>query len=221
MQFIRRIFLILFFLSVVACGLFIVIQIVFILTTRSQIVDAGAVADKQIAIVLGASVKSDGEPSDILADRLITALELYREGRVQKFLLSGDHGTTSYDEVKAMRDFLLGYGVAPEDLFLDHAGFDTYDSLYRARFIFGVTDAVIVTQGYHLPRALITAKAVSINAQGVKADRQRYVKMIYFQFRELFARLKALSDIIFNAESATLGEPISIEGDGRVTWDDL
>jgi len=134
--------------------------------------------------------------------------------------VSGDNGQDGYDEVNAMRAYLLDAGVAPEDLFLDHAGFDTYDSAYRARHVFGVTDAIIVTQRYHLPRALYLADRVGIRAQGVSSDLQPYVKQAWFSARESLARVKAVGDVLFGAEPEYLGDPVDITGDGRVTWDE-
>ena len=191
---------------------------------RNQIVNAADVPEGySVAIVLGAKVNVDGEPSDILNDRLLTAYDLYKAKRVQTFLLSGDHGQNAYDEVKAMRDRLLKWGVAPEDIFLDHAGFDTYDSLYRAKEIFGIhTGAVVVTQKFHLPRALMIANGLGMSETlGVPADRQTYVKIEYLTAREFPARLKAFWDLLIHSKPTYLGEPIPITGDGRVTWDDL
>lgn len=173
-----------------------------------------------VVIVLGASVLRSGQPSDILADRLKVAAEIYAAGLADKVLVSGDNGQDGYDEVNAMRKYLLGAGVAPEDLFLDHAGFDTYDSVYRARHVFGVTDAIVVTQSYHLPRALYLADVVGIEAQGVASDLQPYVKQAWFSARESLARVKAVGDVLFGADPEYLGEPIDITGDGRVTWDE-
>ncbi len=176
----------------------------------------------QVAIVPGASVLKNGTPSDVLADRMLTALELYQAGKVKTFLLSGDHGQDGYDEVTAMRDFLLERGVPGEDLFLDHAGFDTYDTLYRAVHIFGVVEgAVIVTQEFHLPRAMMIANGLGMfEAVGVIADRQPYVKEKIFGLREVPARFKAFFDLMVQTKPTYLGDSIDITGDGRVTWDD-
>ncbi len=116
--------------------------------------DWQAAPHAQAALLLGARVYADGRLSDILKDRANTALDLYNNGQVERILVSGDHGQTTYDEVNALRDYLLEAGVAPEDLFLDHAGFDTYDSVYRARHIFQAGSLLIVTQNFHLPLLL-------------------------------------------------------------------
>jgi len=113
------------------------------------------------AIVLGAKVFKSGALSQVLADRMDTGIELYQKGKVKKLLLTGDHGQTSYDEVNAMRRYALERGVPDEDIFMDHAGFSTYDSMYRARDVFMVRKAIIVTQEFHLSRALFIARAVS------------------------------------------------------------
>jgi SanA protein len=186
---------------------------------KDSLFSADTVPSAEAALVLGASVHKDGQPSDILADRLETALELYRKGKVEKFLLSGDNGTAGYDEVNSMKDYLLERGVPGEDIFLDHAGFDSYDSVYRAKTIFGATDLIIVTQRYHLSRALYIAQALDLPVYGVPADRQTYVKMTYFIMREMLADVKAVLDVLFGSKPTSLGEPVSLDGSGEVTWD--
>lgn len=173
----------------------------------------------QAALLLGARVYSDGRLSDILKDRADTALDLYNAGKVEKILVSGDHGQTTYDEVNAMRDYLLAAGVAPEDLFLDHAGFDTYDSIYRAKHIFEAKSVLIVTQDFHLPRALFIARGVGVEAYGVSADRHQYVMARYNELRESLARIKAYFEVAFGAESKYLGEAIPLNGDSKKSWD--
>lgn len=173
-----------------------------------------------IAIVLGAKVKADGVPSDILRDRLLTAIDLYDRGLVDKLLLSGDDGQVEYDEVNAMRLFVLDHGVVPEDVFLDHAGFDTYDSMVRAREVFGVSSAIIVTQDFHLPRALYLARSEGIDVQGIAADRQTYVGILRYRVREIPASVKAVLNVLFDVAPTYLGEPIDSTGDGQVTWDE-
>ncbi len=124
---------------------------------------ADAIPAVEAAIVLGARVHPGGQVSGMLHARLEEGLALYRLGKVRKLLLSGDHGQVEYDEVNAMRQYMLRNGVKPEDIFLDHAGFDTYDSLYRARDIFQVSSAVIITQRFHLPRAMYIRLALDLN----------------------------------------------------------
>ncbi|MFA6018458.1 MAG: ElyC/SanA/YdcF family protein [Patescibacteria group bacterium] len=183
------------------------------------IVSEDEVAHAPIAIVLGAGVKESGDPSDMLRDRLLTAVDLYHRGVVDKLLLSGDNGQIEYDEVNAMRIFVLAQNVPAEDIFLDHAGFDTYDSMVRAREVFGISSAIIVTQKYHLARALFLGRTEGIDAYGVIADRQRYLGAIRYQFREIFADVKAVLSVVFNVSPTYLGVPIDSTGDGRATWD--
>ncbi len=172
-----------------------------------------------VAIVPGASVLRNGTPSDILRDRLETAVELYDRGEVSVFLLSGDNGQEDYDEVNAMKTYLLGKNIPPEKIFLDHAGFDTYDTLYRAKHIFGVTSAHLITQKYHLNRGLFIGRSLGMMINDVAADRQPYVKARWFAFRETLANVKAVWDIMCKTQPKYLGEKIDLAGDGRVTWD--
>lgn len=172
-----------------------------------------------VAIVLGARVYPDGSPSPMLADRLEIGVELYRSGRVRKLLLSGDHGRAPYDEANAMRRWVLARGVPAEDVFTDHAGFSTFDTMARARDVFQVRDALVVTQPFHLERAVYTARALGIAATGVPADQHEYpAETRRMSRREWFARAKALAQLhLLGSRPALLGPPIPIEGDGRAT----
>lgn len=198
---------------------FVLVQLVVVAGTRASIYSAEDVPPAFVVIVPGASVLRNGTPSEILADRLTVAVGLYSAGKADKILVSGDNGQDGYDEVNAMRRFLLDKGVAAEDIFLDHAGFDTYDTMYRANRVFGVTDAIVVTQRYHLYRALFIASHLGIRATGVTSDLQPYIKQAWFSARETLSRVKAVADVIMNAKPGYLGDPIDIRGDGRVTWD--
>lgn len=186
---------------------------------RSRIVLAKDASAQPIVIVPGASVLSNGQPSDVLEDRLRAAHNLYATGKVEKILVSGDHGSADYDEVNAMRRYLLAQGVLAEDIFLDHAGFDTYDTMYRARNVFGVTNAIVVSQTFHLPRALYIAHHLGIDAYGVPAETQRYRKDAEFAFRERFANVKAYLDVLVMSAPQYGGLKIDSTGDGRATWD--
>ena len=177
------------------------------------------VPKSQVALILGAKVNADGSMSDVFMDRTLKALELYKAGKVDKLLVSGDHGLAEYDEVNAVKNFLLKRGVGKKDIFLDYAGFDTYDSIYRAREIFQVDSLVIVTQEFHLPRAVYIARALGIEASGYVADRQEYVKASLFALREALARVKAFGNVILGSEPKVLGEAIPIYGDGTASWD--
>lgn len=191
-----------------------------VLSHRSQIVSTESVTTAPIAIIFGAKVKDDGTPSDILRDRLLMGIDLYDRHVVSKLLLSGDDGQVAYDEVNAMRVFVIDHGVAPSDVFLDHAGFDTFDSVARASKVFGITQAILVTQDYHLPRALYFASSFGIRAQGVSADRQAYRGILRYELREFLADVKAVFDVVFHISPKYLGESVDVTGDGRVTWDE-
>lgn len=186
---------------------------------EKDIVAPEAAAGAQCIIVLGCKVKSDGTPSDMLADRLDTGIALYKQGAAPKLLLSGDHGTVEYDEVNAMLAYALAAGVPDEDIFLDHAGFCTYDTVYRAKAVFGVTDAIFVTQTYHLGRTLYIAGKLGIDAVGVSADRHTYRGQLKRDMRELFARDKDFLSCVFKPQSRYVGDPIDINGSGLVTRD--
>jgi SanA protein len=183
--------------------------------------DAARVPHAQAALVLGAQVKPDGTPSAMLADRIAAAEELYESGRVDKLLLSGDHGRWEYDEVGTMRRILLERGISAEDIFTDHAGFDTWDSAQRARRVFNVRSAVVVTQGFHMARALYDARHAGLEATGFIADRRDYGRvMARLRVREAAARVKTLGDVVTGADPRFLGAQIPISGDGRASWGD-
>jgi SanA protein len=165
---------------------------------------------RRVAIVFGAGVWPGGVLSDVLVDRVDTAVELYRLGKVEKLLLTGDNSTPYYNEPKHMRDHAIARGVPDRDLVLDYAGRRTYDSCYRARYIFGVTEAILVTQAYHLDRALFTANALGIKAVGVRADRRDYRRVQAYWWRELFATSLAWWQVKITRPEPILGEPLPI-----------
>lgn len=173
-------------------------------------------------VVLGAGVKSDGVPSDILADRLETSLEVYKANLGKTFILSGDHGREEYNEVRAMKDYIMKDNIDEKIIFMDHAGFSTYDTIYRAKEIFKVDKAVIVTNEYHLPRALYIARKLGIEAYGVKSDLREYQLMDSYKKREILAQLKDFIYInIVKPEPKFLGDSIPVNSsDGRVTEDE-
>ena len=181
--------------------------------------DPARVPKAQAALVLGAQVYPDGRASAMLADRVKAAEELYRAGRVQKLLLSGDHSRIDYDEVGTMRELLLRDGIPARDVFEDHAGFDTWDSAQRARRVFGVHSAVVVTQGFHMSRALFDARRAGLQVTGFNADRRDYGHvMAKLQVREALARVKTLGDAVTGADPKFLGPHIAITGDGQRSW---
>ena len=169
-------------------------------------------------IVPGASVYGN-QVSSALAQRLDTAFELYLEGYAENIIVSGDHGTKDYNEVNAMKNYLMEKGVPQERIFMDHAGFSTYDTVYRAKDIFKVEQALIVTQTEHLYRALYVAKALGLSAVGISAGEYGESLKETQRVREIFARVKAfLQCEILHPEPVFLGDPIPVsENDGSVT----
>ncbi|MDP4152792.1 MAG: ElyC/SanA/YdcF family protein [Bacillota bacterium] len=171
-------------------------------------------------IVLGAYVAPDGTLSDMLEDRLKVGIELYKNKKAPKIIVSGDHGRKEYDEVNAMRDYLIKNGVPDTDIFMDHAGFNTYDSIYRARDVFLVQHPIIVTQEFHAVRAAYIARCLGFEPQCVTSDLQYYSSIRYSQLREYPARIKAFFQAgVFKPNPKFLGEAIPVSGDGNVTAD--
>ncbi|MFQ4142867.1 vancomycin high temperature exclusion protein [Chlorogloeopsis sp. ULAP02] len=153
---------------------------------------------QRIAIVLGAGVYPDGTPSPMLSDRITAAVELYKLGRVQKLLMTGDNSSDDYDEVTVMQRYATERGVPAEDITLDHAGFSTYESCYRAREIFGVEQAVLVTQNFHLPRAVYTCRQLGVDAIALGTpdwESYRFQAIVYYNLREVMSTLKALWEV--------------------------
>ena len=214
-------------------GIFISLLIIFVLTISIAISIVNSykkyiysIEDIPIGndaiIVLGAGVRGDGSPSDILSDRLETSLEVYKANIGNTFILSGDHGTVEYNEVRAMKDYIIEGNIDEKVIFMDHAGFSTYDTMYRAKEIFKVNKAVIVTNEYHLPRALYIARKLGIEAYGVKSDIREYQLMDSYKKREILAQLKDFAYVnILKPEPKFLGEAIPVNSsDGRVTDDE-
>ena len=173
----------------------------------------------QCIMVLGAGLKSDGTPSPMLKDRLDTGLFLYWSGAAPKLLLTGDHGKKYYDEVNAMKKYALEAGVPPEDLFLDYAGFSTYESMYRAKAIFNVERMIIVTQEYHQYRSLFTARGFGIDAYFISLNQQIYSGQESRDFRELLERNKDFIQMLTKPEPTYLGPSIPIVGNGGASHD--
>jgi len=158
----------------------------------------------QTGIILGASVYSDGKLSPILEDRVETAYQLYKLNKIHTFLVSGDHRTDDYDEVNAIKSHLLKKGVPAEDIILDHSGFDTYDSMFRAKAVFGIEDAIVITQKFHLPRSLYIAKNLDANYSGLEAAPVAYTSSETIKRREQLANFKAVWEIITKQQPTTL-----------------
>ncbi len=181
--------------------------------------EAAALEGVDCAVVLGCLVRADGTPSDMLRDRLRRGVALYQEGATPKLLMSGDHGRVDYNEVVAMKEYATAAGVPSEDVFMDHAGFSTYETMYRAREVFGAEKVLIVTQEYHLYRALYIAKQLGLEAYGVSADYQSYYGQTKRDVREVLARVKDYFFVLFRPEPTFLGEKIPVNGNGNVTND--
>lgn len=174
--------------------------------------------DYDCILILGCGVRGNS-PSLMLADRLSKGLELYQNGASQKLLMSGDHGKDDYDEVNVMKDFAIENGVASKDIFMDHAGFSTYESMYRAKEVFEADKILIVTQKYHLYRAVYDARALGLDAYGVAADEIAYAGQTYRDMREILSRNKDFFYTLFKPKPTYLGETIPVSGDGNTTND--
>jgi vancomycin permeability regulator SanA len=169
-----------------------------------------ALPHNHVALVFGAGVRPDGGPSAMLADRVATAADLYKAGKVDKLLMTGDNGQVDYNEVAAMRRAAVNLGVPDRDIVLDHAGFNTWDSCYRAREVFSLKEATLVTQRFHLPRALHTCNYLKVKAIGVIADRQPY-NTFNNELRELPALMGNLFRVIINDQPRFLGPKINVD----------
>ena len=195
------------------------INLYVVLSTKNQIIkDYSNIKDIDCILVLGAKVEN-GKPSPILQDRLLEGIDLYKKGVSKKIIMSGDNGSNRYDEVNVMKSFAIERGVPSEDIFMDHAGFSTYESIYRAKEIFGVKKMVIVTQKYHIYRALYIANQFGIEAYGSNSDPRKYVGATYREVREVLGRNKDFVKCIFKPKPKYLGESIPVSGNGDVTND--
>ena len=173
--------------------------------------------DVDCILVLGAGVRDNGKPTDMLADRVTVGVRAYKTGVSDRLLMSGDHGRRDYDEVNVMKDFAAERGVSRDDIFCDHAGFSTYESMYRAADIFGAKKIVIVTQSYHLYRAIYDARKLGIEAYGISADERNYRGQKYMDAREVLARAKDFIWCIVKPEPTYRGEKIPLRGSGSQT----
>ena len=171
-------------------------------------------------IVLGAGLRPDGNPTWMLEDRIKVGDELYKNHAAPKIIMSGDHGRESYDEVNAMKKYAKSEGVPSKDIFMDHAGFETYDTMYRARDVFGAKKVIIVTQKYHLYRAMYAAKKLGLDAYGVSATKRKYDNKQWIRdMREWLARVKIFGKCITKPKPKYLGKKIDLKGSGDVTND--
>ena len=204
------------------CGIALINNIV-VGSTRGRILssqEAAQLSDVDCILVLGCLVKDNGVPSDMLSDRLRRGMELYDLGASEKLLMSGDHGRDGYNEVAAMKRYALDAGAASQDVFMDHAGFSTYESLYRAADVFCAKKIIIVTQEYHLYRALYVARMLGLDAYGVASDYRGYSGQLSRDIREVLARVKDVATSVFQPEPTYLGATIPVWGDGDQTNDE-
>jgi len=211
---------IIIFLVILTLIIFVINQYVK-LSTKKQIVqaeDSLKLEGIDCIVVLGAGVWGD-RPSPMLEDRLMQAIELYKNNVSTKIIMSGDHGTVEYDEVNIMKNYAIEKGVPSEDIFMDHAGFSSYDSIYRAKAIFDAKKIIVITQKYHLYRAIYIANSLGLEAYGVGSDPRKYVGATYRELREILARNKDFVKCIFKPEPTYLGDIIPISGSGDVTND--
>jgi SanA protein len=213
-----KIFRYLFRFIAVGCGAIIVFvfvtNAVIYFGTRAYIYETiSDVPDARAAVIPGAAVFSNGVLSSVFKDRVDVAIKLYKTKKVSKILVSGDNSTVSHNEVNPVRLYLLDHGIPDRDIFLDHAGFDTYSTMYRARDIFRVDSIIITTQPFHLPRAVFIARRLGITAYGASADSGQLPTRNYI--REIFADEKAVLDLMFGRKPKYLGDQIPITGDGR------
>lgn len=191
------------------------------LSTKKQIIENSnysSLENIDCIIVLGAGIWGD-KPSPMLEDRLLETIDLYQNNVSSKIIMSGDHSKEEYDEVNIMKNYAIEKGIPSENIFMDHAGFSTYESIYRAQKIFEAKKVVIVTQKYHLYRALYIANQLGLEAYGVGADPRQYVGAIYREIREILARDKDFVKCIFKPKPLYLGDTIPVSGNGDVTND--
>ena len=181
---------------------------------------AADIKDVDCIVVFGCQVREDGSLSHMLRDRLICGVELYHAGAAPKVIMSGDHGRREYNEVGAMKDYAIENGVPSENIFMDHAGFSTYETVYRAKEIFQAKKIILVTQEYHLYRALYIAKQLGLDAYGVSADLNTYGGQTMRDIREILARCKDFAMCILKPEPTFLGEAIPVSGNGDLTNDE-
>lgn len=208
-------------LIIVLVGVVMLINCYVILNSQNKIInenEAKDLSNVDCILILGAGIWGD-KPSQMLEDRLLQGIELYKNGVSQKIIMSGDHGREDYDEVNVMKQFAIDRGVPSEDIFMDHAGFSTYESVYRAKEIFQCKKIVIVTQKYHLYRSIYIGKKLDLECYGVGADPRKYEGQFMREIREIAARDKDFFKCILKSKPTYLGETIPVSGNGDVTND--
>lgn len=214
------------FRRTVACGAVVTLLLVIahecvVWSVADSIFTVANAPTRDVILVLGASVRPGGHPSPMLAERLRAAAELYHAGKARKIIVSGDHGRRGYDEVQPMANDLEARGVPPRDIFLDHAGFRTLDSVARAQAVFGAGRTIVVSNPFHVARAVFLARSFGLDAVGVGADYDVFYSRgtrVRHQSREIAARVLAFADVyLFGTKPRTLGPSVDLTGDGRVT----
>lgn len=210
----------------VSCLLFILFMMIGInvyvgMSSKDYIADDIKDVKKGVSaiIVPGAGLESDGTPGVVLKDRLDTAIELFKAGVATRILVSGDHGDDYHNEALAMKEYVIEKGLPADAVFMDHAGFSTYETMYRAREVFEVTSCVIVTQEYHMYRSIYIARGLGLDAYGMPSDIHIDLKYLPLEAREFLARIKAFFMVMFKPEPTYLGDEIPISGSGSLTDD--
>jgi vancomycin permeability regulator SanA len=222
-KWIIRIFIIILGSILLGTGILVLLNYHIKASVREQFLsqeEAANLKDVDCILVLGAGVWNDNRPSPMLEDRLKEGIELYQRGISNRLLMSGDHGRKEYDEVNVMKHFAMEEGIPSSDIFMDHAGFSTYESMYRVRDIFEADKIVIVTQGYHLYRALYIADCLGIEAYGIASDPRVYSGQNYRELREILARVKDYFYCLLQPKPTYLGDAIPVSGNGDITNDE-
>jgi SanA protein len=207
-EIVKKMFRIVVRLSLLGLFITLLVRIIFLLHASPKTFSKEEVPARRVAIVFGAEVKKDGTPSVILKDRVETSVALYKSGKVEKLLMSGDNRFEDYNEPESMRQYALTLGIPDSDIVLDYAGRRTYDTCYRAKEIFGVNSAILVTQGFHMPRSLFLCKAFGIDAVGVQSENYYYLKRsrLIWNTRELLATVQSVLDVYLLRPLPVLGE---------------
>lgn len=211
-------------LVLVIAGLVVAVaNVVTVGATRGQVGTVAQMADRfaddpvDAVVVLGASVRPDGTPSDILADRLEVAVDLYKAGAARAIIVSGDNRTSHYNESDAMKTYCVSLGVPSDDVYVDHAGNTTYESMYRAQAVFGAKRIIVATQAYHLYRAMFIADCLGMDAWGVATDKGAYDNQTAYSIREILARTKDFYAALLHLPVETGGETVSLNESGDLT----
>ena len=221
MKNIKYLFILIILIITIILIFIIFINFYVINSTKNNILEKEKISEKEnfdCILILGAGIWGNN-PSPMLEDRLIQGISLYKEGIAPKIIMSGDHGKEEYNEVQVMKDYAIKEGVPSEDIFMDHAGFSSYDSIYRAKEIFGAKKILIITQQYHFYRASHIAKKLELEAYGVASNLREYPNQLFREIREIFARNKDFVKCYFKPEPTFLGEKIPITENGDITND--